>query len=292
MPATDPTEIPQIKDKRPKIACVLPKNTQALVLGGIALVMVLVIVFSGHNAPKQRVAPSPTTASVVTEPNQARIQDYRARIEEQMRRLAAEEAELAQTKQAPGARPTEAPLPSASRMAYGQPYGAAAASNGSEPEKNWIERDQRKREYQSLYASNIALSYRREAAETLTQNTPHQTLAGVPKNATGDSGSNAAQTPQHRLFEGTILETVLTNRLDSSFSGPINCMVTTNVYSHDGQKLLIPQGSRVLGEVKKLESFGEQRLAVLFHRLIMPDGFSVSLDQFKGLIRSAKQASR
>jgi type IV secretion system protein TrbI len=60
-------------------------------------------------------------------------------------------------------------------------------------------------------------------------------------------------------------------------------MVTTNVYSHDGLKLLIPQGSRVLGEVRKLESFGEQRLAVSFHRLIMPDGFSVSLDQFKGL---------
>jgi len=80
-----------------------------------------------------------------------------------------------------------------------------------------------------------------------------------------------------------VLETVLTNRLDGSFSGPVNCMVTTNVYSHNGRHILIPQGSRVLGEVRKVESFGQQRLAVYFHRLIMPDGYSLSLDKFQGL---------
>jgi type IV secretion system protein VirB10 len=32
-----------------------------------------------------------------------------------------------------------------------------------------------------------------------------------------------------------------------------------------------------------VESFGQQRLAVVFHRLILPDGYSVSLDQFQGL---------
>jgi type IV secretion system protein VirB10 len=39
----------------------------------------------------------------------------------------------------------------------------------------------------------------------------------------------------------------------------------------------------VLGEVRPVNSFGQQRLAVVFHRLIMPDGYSVSLDQFQGL---------
>src|SRR5438309_1235022 len=46
---------------------------------------------------------------------------------------------------------------------------------------------------------------------------------------------------------------------------------------------LIPQGSRVLGEVRKVETFGQERLAVIFHRLIMPDGYSIDLDQFQGL---------
>jgi type IV secretion system protein TrbI len=75
----------------------------------------------------------------------------------------------------------------------------------------------------------------------------------------------------------------LTNRLESSFSGPVNCMVTTDVYARDHETLLIPQGTRVLGEARKTEAFGEQRLAVVFHRLIMPDSYSASLDQFKGL---------
>jgi len=79
------------------------------------------------------------------------------------------------------------------------------------------------------------------------------------------------------------METVLTNRLDGSFNGPVNCLVTIDVYSHDLQHLLIPKGSRILGEVKRNDSFGQQRLAVFFHRVIMPDGYSVSLDQFKGL---------
>ena len=60
-------------------------------------------------------------------------------------------------------------------------------------------------------------------------------------------------------------------------------MLTTDVYSHDRQYLLIPQGSRILGEVKPIASLGQQRLAVVFHRIIMPDGYSVSLDQFQGL---------
>jgi type IV secretion system protein TrbI len=46
---------------------------------------------------------------------------------------------------------------------------------------------------------------------------------------------------------------------------------------------LIPAGSKLLGETKKLGMFGQTRLAVAFHRILMPDGYSVSLDQFKGL---------
>jgi type IV secretion system protein VirB10 len=98
-----------------------------------------------------------------------------------------------------------------------------------------------------------------------------------------DTAFSQAEGKEYRLFEGTMLETVLTIRLDSSFSGPVNCMVTTNVYSHSGQHLLMPQGTRVLGEVRRLDSFGQQRLAVFFHRLIMPDGYTVSLDKFQGL---------
>jgi type IV secretion system protein VirB10 len=95
--------------------------------------------------------------------------------------------------------------------------------------------------------------------------------------------ANTAAGKDYVLFEGTILETVLINRLDGGFAGPVECLLSTDVYSNDRQHLLIPAGSKLLGETKKVDTFGQARLAVVFHRVLMPDGYSVSLDQFKGL---------
>ena len=95
--------------------------------------------------------------------------------------------------------------------------------------------------------------------------------------------ANAAAGKTYVLFEGTILETVLINRLDGRLRGPVECLLSTDVYSNDRQHLLIPAGSKLLGETKKVDTFGQTRLAVVFHRVLMPDGYSVSLDQFKGL---------
>ena len=103
-----------------------------------------------------------------------------------------------------------------------------------------------------------------------------------PAAVSAGSANSAAGKP-YLLFEGTILETVLINRLDGSFTGPVECLLSTDVYSSDRQHLLIPAGSKLLGETKKVDTFGQTRLAVVFHRVLMPDGYSVSLDQFKGL---------
>jgi len=106
----------------------------------------------------------------------------------------------------------------------------------------------------------------------------------VSKPAATPSGTaGVAAGKNYIVFEGTILEGVLMNRLDGSFVGPVECLLSDDVYSHDRQHLLIPAGTKILGEAKKVEALGQTRLAVAFHRLIMPDGFSVSLDQFQGL---------
>lgn len=266
----DTNNVPHILDLRPKLAALLPKNTRGLVLGGVAMVMVLIIFISGHNTPPPRKT-LPPSLTTVTGPDQAEIKDYRAHVEAEAQKLAAEEAALEQTKGRLAAG-GEAGIPHASPSA--SPAEPSPYISARDFEDLSLERERRKREYQSLFESNIALSYR--AAPDKAE--PAQVAKANGGGTTASSGP-----PMYRLFEGTVLETVLTNRLDSSFSGPVNCMVTTNVYSHDGLKLLIPQGTRALGEVRKLETMGDQRLAVAFHRLIMPDGFSLSLDQFQGL---------
>jgi type IV secretion system protein VirB10 len=48
-------------------------------------------------------------------------------------------------------------------------------------------------------------------------------------------------------------------------------------------ELLIPKGSRLLGEAHEVNGLDQRRLAILFHRLILPNGKSVSLDKFRGL---------
>jgi type IV secretory pathway VirB10-like protein len=88
------------------------------------------------------------------------------------------------------------------------------------------------------------------------------------------------------VYEGSVLDTVLMNRLDGDAAGPVKVLVSNPLYSHDHQHVIIPEGTVILGEAKKIGAAGfrqQRRLAVVFHRLIMPDGYSVDLDQFRGL---------
>jgi len=87
----------------------------------------------------------------------------------------------------------------------------------------------------------------------------------------------------YRIFEGTVLEGVVTNHIDGGFSGPILVMLTTDYYSHDHQQLLMPQGTRLIGTVQSVGSAQQRKMFVTFHRAVCPDGFSLDLDKYIGL---------
>ena len=156
---------PSVQNHAPKPPGILPRHAQAWVLGGIALVMVLVIAFYGKNPPRERATSPGTPTSAVIEPNEARIQEYRARIDEQARKLLAEQAQLAQARQAFGATPAASGVMAATPPNPGAPpndrssFGYQPASAPTR-DRNWIEADKAARSYQSLFASNLALSYR------------------------------------------------------------------------------------------------------------------------------------
>jgi type IV secretory pathway VirB10-like protein len=305
---------------------VLPRHTQAWVIVGISLLMVIVMTFWGRNSPKSGSNVQPPPSPI--DPNQARIKDYELRIEEQARKLRAEQDRLLETKDALGLTPdaSDAPSGGAGSIRGAQPQSPPADS-GSAPavrELDWIEADKKKREYQSLFTSSLVESYRSQLPSQLPSTGRGPGITGAPppdaaswrfaegldvgtrfqpdasnttnegegsadyrssyRRATSrDAELNRAGGKKYRLFEGTVIETVLMNRLDGAFSGPVNCMVTTNLYSHDHQHLLIPQGTKIFGHAQRVETFGQQRLALAFHRLIMPDGYSASLDKFQGL---------
>jgi type IV secretion system protein VirB10 len=87
----------------------------------------------------------------------------------------------------------------------------------------------------------------------------------------------------YRVFEGTVFEGVVTNHVDGGFSGPIIVMLTTDYYSHDHQQLLLPQGTRLIGNVQGVGNAQQHKLFVVFNRAVCPDGFSLDLNKYIGL---------
>ena len=87
----------------------------------------------------------------------------------------------------------------------------------------------------------------------------------------------------YRVFEGTVFEGVVTNHIDGGFAGPMIVMLTTDYYSHDHQQLLLPQGTRLIGNVQSVSAGGQRKLFVMFNRAVCPDGFSLDLNKYIGL---------
>jgi type IV secretory pathway VirB10-like protein len=226
---------------------------------------------------------------------------------------------------ATGYGPTGQPLPCVPGQTCPQPNGYAQQGQLS-PEQQQAQQlaaKERERAYDSRFASNLAYtrsadpsppqpsqqeqgmvapsSYRlQQNPNTVSPNQQQSSL--VPPRVAGDpAAAQAGQASISRgprvnidsaagqpyvIYEGLTMDTVLMNRLDGDAVGPVKVLVSNPVYSHDRQHVLIPEGTIVLGEARKIGSagFGQQRrLAVVFHRMIMPDGYSVDLDQFHGL---------
>ena len=264
---------------------VIPRNAQTMMIVGISTVMVAAIAFSGPSS-KTAAKPAPLPTPGVTDPNQARIAEYRSRLDEEARKLAAEQAQVVEARRQ-FANATMAPSQKTESVAAPGTETSAPAA-----EDNGIENDRRRRAYLSLFASNIALSYRKNNLGQTSEmperrDDPVHTHSGsafpgpvssqVAHRPDNDASTSAdlasgpdddadarsekaapnpsvqssrqeqgahpegSQEKKYRVFEGTVIEAVLTNRLDGTYSGPVNCMLTTNIYSHDGQRLLIPQ---------------------------------------------------
>ena len=104
-----------------------------------------------------------------------------------------------------------------------------------------------------------------------------------PSHKRSNPNFNQASGKDYVVFEGTVLETTLVTRLNGDFCGPVICMLTNNIYSHDGQRLLIPAGTKVW--VKPSGSRASARLAWLssFIGSSCRTAIRVDLDQFQGL---------
>ncbi|MEX3013996.1 TrbI/VirB10 family protein [Gymnodinialimonas hymeniacidonis] len=89
------------------------------------------------------------------------------------------------------------------------------------------------------------------------------------------------------LQAGTVIPAALITALRSDLPGQIAAQVTSNVYdTPSGRYLLIPQGARLLGEYDSDIVMGQNRLLLVWTRLILPDGRSMNLNREPGTDRA------
>ena len=305
---------------------VLQKNLKPMLYLGAAVLVILAAVFSGtgKKASTQKGAkPNQPPQPLLQDTTDNNVQDLRNQVAAAKQRQTEQPtngvppADSALAAAAP-AQPTAVQASNS----MGQPTpcvpGQSCGTNNqqqlspAEEEAQQLAARDRALAYDSRFASNLVFTRSQDQSQQLPSSalnsvgnsrpfsaTPAPSMSLVAPRAGGDPAGapapaerkpevnlDSATGQPYVIYEATTLDTVLMNRLDGDAAGPVKVLVSNPVYSHDRQHLLIPDGTIVLGEAKKIGAagFGQQRrMAVVFHRMIMPDGYSVDLDQFHGL---------
>jgi type IV secretion system protein VirB10 len=87
----------------------------------------------------------------------------------------------------------------------------------------------------------------------------------------------------YQIMAGTVIPAVLISGINSDLPGPILAQVRENVFDNvSGKYLLIPQGTRLFGRYDNMVSWGQERVLLVWSRLIFPDGSSILLENMPG----------
>ncbi|MCX5512887.1 TrbI/VirB10 family protein [Kaistia algarum] len=108
-------------------------------------------------------------------------------------------------------------------------------------------------------------------------------LDQTPDRRTVSSDRVAAPASPNVLQAGAVISAALITGIRSDLPGQITAQVTENIYdSPTGRILLIPQGTRVIGQYDNGVGFGQRRILLVWNRLIFPNGRSIVLERQPG----------
>lgn len=83
--------------------------------------------------------------------------------------------------------------------------------------------------------------------------------------------------PSTTVTEGTLIPAILETAINTDVPGYVRAVVSQDVRSFDGKRILIPRSSRLIGQYQSGVQQGQKRAYVIWTRLIRPDGASVNL---------------
>ncbi|AMG72872.1 TrbI/VirB10 family protein [Sphingopyxis granuli] len=95
--------------------------------------------------------------------------------------------------------------------------------------------------------------------------------------ASARSRAGAMSNRSTTVPQGTLIPAVLETALNSTGSGYARALVQRDVHGFDGRRVLVPRGSRLIGEYRSDTSPGQKRAFVTWTRLIRPDGVTIAI---------------
>jgi type IV secretion system protein VirB10 len=117
------------------------------------------------------------------------------------------------------------------------------------------------------------------SAQQVAYQMPQRSRLTAVAPQTQDQPANSARIDRV-LFPGTVIPASLVTELNSESPGPVIAQVTQTIYdSSTGRIALIPQGARLMGEYRSSSRYGQSRVAIIWSRLITPNGDEVALDE-------------
>jgi type IV secretion system protein VirB10 len=98
----------------------------------------------------------------------------------------------------------------------------------------------------------------------------------------GTSGSDTARASQMRdlgrtVPQGAVIAAVLETAINSDLPGSVRAVVSRDVRSFDGSRVLIPRGSKLVGQYKSAAAIGQTRAFVVWSRIISPTGITIDV---------------
>jgi len=132
----------------------------------------------------------------------------------------------------------------------------------------------------------------RSAVLVIDQGTPAR-RDSVDRNASSEASARLGQSTQPRdtsraragalanrsttIVQGTLIQAVLESGVDSTRAGMARAVVSRDVRGFDGARVLIPRGSRLIGEYGSENAAGQKRALINWTRLIRPDGVTIAI---------------
>ena len=88
---------------------------------------------------------------------------------------------------------------------------------------------------------------------------------------------------EHLIQAGTLIPAALLTGVNSDLPGEIIAQVTEPIFdSVSGNTLLVPAGAKLLGRYDSLIGYGQDRAFIIWDRMLMPNGYSIELDEMAG----------